>query len=615
MKKKSISLLLSLLFLTLLFVKQADAVAPNNVVVHFTELQPKAVAKGSTYASVIQAYSSVDVPIRRYNFKVNFDKTKLKVTGISYLFGTVDADGDTSSKVSAINQAGVVKVIGKTSNINGKVLSATNLNDIVKITFKVIATGANDVTVEKNGGLFYKYDAATAQITSLEINTPIIQKVNSTDPVNLLVCGDLDTEGVNGCSFTGGDGIQRAIDVVPVGKATIQSTINIKAGNYSRQSSNVFSTSDKYFLSTNSKHLKLIGQGEVVLRGDISAPMSGIRIPGGTVDIKSLTVQGFKKDSAACSQTGVNCNFKGSGIKVVDNATVNILGSKIINNDATGIYYYTTNTNSLPVKVENCLIYGNRKQAYVYTTTCTDCKNRYGGGIHGEYNTNLRLINNVIYGNFNSGVKVYRPTGYTPKVEMRNNIFTTNKKWGTAEGGYGFDYIGKETTTNLVFYNNLFYANEIGCSQDTLRCSKNFSLNNTDPKFVNATGFNFKLINDDNNKSSAIDAGDPNIKDIDNSISDIGAYGGPNVCILDSSLSGCSGVSPTVTVGPSPTPDPVCAKKSKGDANCDNNINLIDFEIWRSELVGTATTKNADFNSDGNVSLIDFEIWRSNIGG
>lgn len=65
---------------------------------------------------------------------------------------------------------------------------------------------------------------------------------------------------------------------------------------------------------------------------------------------------------------------------------------------------------------------------------------------------------------------------------------------------------------------------------------------------------------------------------------------------------------------PTPTPDlggdcPI--HRSKGNANCDDKIDLIDFEIWRREYLGDLTTKDADFNNNGVVDFIDFEIWRS----
>lgn len=53
-----------------------------------------------------------------------------------------------------------------------------------------------------------------------------------------------------------------------------------------------------------------------------------------------------------------------------------------------------------------------------------------------------------------------------------------------------------------------------------------------------------------------------------------------------------------------------CSLKSNGDANCDGQITLADFEVWRKEYTGVLSTKAADTNSDGIVNLVDFEKWR-----
>ncbi|MEN9328765.1 MAG: Dockerin type domain, partial [Candidatus Parcubacteria bacterium] len=79
--------------------------------------------------------------------------------------------------------------------------------------------------------------------------------------------------------------------------------------------------------------------------------------------------------------------------------------------------------------------------------------------------------------------------------------------------------------------------------------------------------------------------------------------------------------SPTVTItgeptqtptpeGPTSTIPPTCPLHSKGDANCDGQVDFIDFEIWRQESMGEENTKNADFNGDVAVDFVDFEIWR-----
>jgi hypothetical protein len=60
--------------------------------------------------------------------------------------------------------------------------------------------------------------------------------------------------------------------------------------------------------------------------------------------------------------------------------------------------------------------------------------------------------------------------------------------------------------------------------------------------------------------------------------------------------------------------------KATGDANCDGNVNSIDFEIWRNEMFDqgglfgtTKSTWQSDYNCDQKVSGVDFEIWRKTV--
>lgn len=77
-----------------------------------------------------------------------------------------------------------------------------------------------------------------------------------------------------------------------------------------------------------------------------------------------------------------------------------------------------------------------------------------------------------------------------------------------------------------------------------------------------------------------------------------------------------------------PTPGnpacPVCPagklKKTLGDSDCNDKINIIDYGIWRDEFLGVRTTNNANFNcgtaSDSPVYPVgvdDYAIWLSNL--
>ncbi len=84
-------------------------------------------------------------------------------------------------------------------------------------------------------------------------------------------------------------------------------------------------------------------------------------------------------------------------------------------------------------------------------------------------------------------------------------------------------------------------------------------------------------------------------------------------------------LTPSVAATPTRTPTPItptisptssaCGNKTKGDSNCDNKIDIVDFEIWRKEFMKTLTTSTSDFNSDAKVDLVDFEIWRKGFMG
>lgn len=67
-------------------------------------------------------------------------------------------------------------------------------------------------------------------------------------------------------------------------------------------------------------------------------------------------------------------------------------------------------------------------------------------------------------------------------------------------------------------------------------------------------------------------------------------------------------ITPTVT--PTPGACPVCELGARGDADCNEIINVIDFTIWKEERTGRASTKSADFDCNGIVNLIDYMIWK-----
>ena len=64
------------------------------------------------------------------------------------------------------------------------------------------------------------------------------------------------------------------------------------------------------------------------------------------------------------------------------------------------------------------------------------------------------------------------------------------------------------------------------------------------------------------------------------------------------------------TPSPTPTAAPICPHKSIGDADCNDIIDIVDFEIWRREYSSLRYTGLADFDKNGNITAVDYEIWR-----
>lgn len=105
----------------------------------------------------------------------------------------------------------------------------------------------------------------------------------------------------------------------------------------------------------------------------------------------------------------------------------------------------------------------------------------------------------------------------------------------------------------------------------------------------------------------------------DNTASSIG---GDNTATFDQTGNLITSGGGSTNLTPSPTPIPFCNRKcvtaAKGDANCDQKINIYDIAIWRSEFKdqsGDTVKKkgwNADFNCDGFVNLDDQLIWLKN---
>lgn len=65
--------------------------------------------------------------------------------------------------------------------------------------------------------------------------------------------------------------------------------------------------------------------------------------------------------------------------------------------------------------------------------------------------------------------------------------------------------------------------------------------------------------------------------------------------------------------GATNTPNPDCPRSSQGDANCDGDVDLVDYATWFLNYDKSLTGPSfGDFNSSGKVDLIDYTIWFNN---
>lgn len=61
-----------------------------------------------------------------------------------------------------------------------------------------------------------------------------------------------------------------------------------------------------------------------------------------------------------------------------------------------------------------------------------------------------------------------------------------------------------------------------------------------------------------------------------------------------------------------PTAPVFCYKKILGDCNCNDSVEISDFESWRREYTKEASSLQCDYNKDNRLTLADFNIWRLN---
>jgi|GEM_PF-5819000 len=334
--------------------------------------------------------------------------------------------------------------------------------------------------------------------------------------LTLTVC-PTGTAGQNGCDFIGGDGIQQAVDSAPIGTSENKTTILIKSGNYTRQNFSEFirpsGEKRKCFLETKEKNLIIKGENNSILDGQNSQNMSGICSKKEEVEVLKISITGFKRDSNECFQNPNNICSSGIGVITYGSAKL-IFKNNILSYNKHGITLYDQSSGF----INNNLIFNNLNLGIYFYNSSQD--------------NNSEVINNVLYQNNSEKIAYDQINVYLKSnVTITNNIISNGQRGGIfKETNDPNKHIG----SLIIRFNNVFnnsYGNYLGLD-DKKGINGNISEN---PNFINPDNFNFHLQANSPSKNT----GDPSILNPDGSRSDMGAYGGPNACGLDSTLPGC----------------------------------------------------------------------------
>lgn len=293
--------------------------------------------------------------------------------------------------------------------------------------------------------------------------------------------------------YTGDRAIQEAVDAASDGD-----TVLVKAGIYRPGAYRDVSFLDfrvRGYVLVDNKSLHLVGEAGTVLDGGEGLASSAFVIYGSNVTLENFLVRNFKVSSSEDDL------YDGHGIFIID-----------------------SDARITDVTVENVekMAFSIRGDSAVVASRIRLADNHLG--IWMEENGQLTLENAVIRNSESAGVAVYD----TSATEIFNSLFERNLD----DGIYAENNAVVHVTNSIVMYNEPYGLRAVDGSHITAEYSILYANN----AFANSLTTESAVIDADPRLdreyrplpgSPALDGGDPDIRDRDDSLSDIGVYGGP----------------------------------------------------------------------------------------
>ena len=136
---------------------------------------PSSVTKTSgDFTTVVKIKPTFTLNLRGYQFDVNFDKSRVKFKSITYKLGTVSLGlGDDSTKITTINTAGKIKVVGEIQATNGQALLKDSSTDTAEIVFTAVSVEPSTITMGDVGAKFMHINLSDLTLTE-KLSTEVV---------------------------------------------------------------------------------------------------------------------------------------------------------------------------------------------------------------------------------------------------------------------------------------------------------------------------------------------------------------------------------------------------------------------------------------------------------